>query len=142
MTTSIEHVMTAVRDILLNADAVTEILGNKVFSHMAPQGAEYNLPYITYSMIDDVPEQHLLGTANLSYTRIQVDCWSTRYAEVNRLADKTREALTGFSGVQGGIKIQRVAIESSTARFEKPESGKGVGIYNVSMDFTIGSNGI
>ena len=125
----------AVRTTLISATDVSDVIGTKVFPAIAPQGTE--LPYITYQIISNNADQHMSGASGLQETRIQLNCWSASYAEVQNLAEAVRESLLPMSGTINSTLICGVTSEGKRDTYEKPQSGEEVGVYGVSEDFNI-----
>ncbi len=77
------------------------------------------------------------GASGLQETRIQLNCWSASYAEVQNLAEAVRESLLPMSGTINSTLICGVTSEGKRDTYEKPQSGEEVGVYGVSEDFNI-----
>lgn len=67
--------------------AVTAIVVNRIFPAVAPQGAA--APRIVYTVVSDVPQNTLDGSAEtrLRQIRLQVDCYAAKYVDAENLAD-------------------------------------------------------
>jgi len=86
----------AVRNQLLNVNAVTAIVADRIFFDMIPIGE--TLPAIIISLISDIPDRNVPG---LWLSRVQISCWSNPVMqnglkspeEVSVLADAVKTAL-------------------------------------------------
>jgi hypothetical protein len=78
---------------LTASDAVTALVGDRIFPNMAPDGV--SSPRIVYSVVSDVPENSLDGEVGkrLRRLRLQVDCYAVRHDTAEQLAEAVDEVL-------------------------------------------------
>jgi len=70
------------------------LVETRIYPLVAPQTV--TTPYITYQVISDISNQCLEGGVYQNSTRIQIDCWSTKYSEVKAIKDAVLSAISGF----------------------------------------------
>jgi Protein of unknown function (DUF3168) len=71
------------------------------------------LPYSIYLQVSNSPEVNMANSVPIENTRIQIDVFSTTYAEVQSLADAVRVAMMGLGGIpQTSGDIYESAVKS------------------------------
>lgn len=142
---------TALRDFLLAEPAITALIGAgaqaRLYAETAPQEAGY--PRLTYEWVD-WPEDHTLaGVTGYGMPRIQIDCWAsgprarTQCLELARAVRKCKggqpqgRELNGFSGMMGGVKVQRCKLLNRESIPELPRMGEEGPVRRISLDFEI-----
>jgi len=88
----------AVRRLLLDAAAVTALVGDRVDWGVRSQGAK--LPAIVIHLISGVPQMNMDGPSGWSRDRLQFDCWGRTYKAARDVAD----VLAGRSGLLLGLR--------------------------------------
>jgi hypothetical protein len=86
----------ALRTLLLNTSAVTNLCGTRIDWGGSPQGTAS--PRIALWVISDNGNPTLTGPDGLSAGRVQADCYGTTYASAKTLARAVRAALDGYRG--------------------------------------------
>ncbi len=103
---------------LVAAPAVVAIVDRRIYRHnAAPQ--DVRRPYVTWFLINAVPENHLSGTPPVDRMSFQVDCWHPTDAGAEELATAVRDALEPFAHMTGQpidgrereTKLWRMALE-------------------------------
>lgn len=108
--------------VLIGANAVTTIVGDRIFPVLLPQGVAF--PSITYQRVSGDREYNLSGYSTLENPRIQIDIWSTSYGISKDLGGKVKTAMdaaTTFKSImitdqdmyEDEIKIYRVSQDYS-----------------------------
>ena len=121
---------------LLTEDAtVRDIVATRVYAQTAPQGRA--LPFITYTRVSGMHYHDMTGIEGLANVRVQVDCWSDKYAQVKQLAERVRLALDGHQGDVGTFDVRSVLLESDNDAFVSPFRGEDTGVHRQSMDFQV-----
>lgn len=96
---------------LMNAPAVTALIGNRAYRHgSAPQGV--TSPYVTWSSPAGDAEIVLSGGPDADQFRIQVDCWSSTDsapAGVEQVAEAVRAALEPYAVLVAYVADERDA---------------------------------
>jgi len=106
----------AIRDILINNIPVNTLVAGRIRFLSIPQNAP--LPYITYSILNEIPSDTLQGMAGLFTSTVQIDCYAKTYAESIDLSEKVRLSLQGYSGINKNVEIQGVYYVNGTDSFE------------------------
>ena len=120
----------AIENILTN-DAPVVAITTSVNPHRVPQG-ENPYPAITYSRINNEPEDTKDGVSTLDVIRVDVDMWSADYATGKDLADKVRTALDRASGTFNTRVIQSIRFETDREFFDN-----GAQIYHFNQEYSI-----
>lgn len=110
-------------------------VAGRVYAYMLPQNVV--LPAITYFVVSDVADHHMLGPSGLTEKRIQVSCWDRLedgggYASVKLLASQVRALLDGYQGTLSGIVIGRIFF-SGSFDLRDPETKT----HQVALDFIV-----
>jgi hypothetical protein len=82
------------RTALLAHAPLTSIVGQNIAALVVPEAA--TSPYVTYQVVVDVSNQCLQGNVYQNSTRLQIDCWSTSYANVKAIKEAVINSLVGF----------------------------------------------
>lgn len=104
----------AIRAYLLSDQAISNIVGTRVFPIQLPQGVIQ--PSIVYHVIDEIESYHYQGPIGLIAARMQIDSISRSSDEAITLSTLAKERLGGFSGVltfgsnspQDSVEIQLI----------------------------------
>lgn len=104
----------AIRAYLLTKSAVTDLVGERIYSDMIAQGA--TLPAIAFSKTSTDHEHTLSNLAGLAHTRLQFDCYADLAtggrAMANAIAEAIRETgIVAIKGVYTGVDIRGVRLE-------------------------------
>lgn len=101
----------AVYQLLLASPAVVALIGDRAYRHgTAPQGVQ--APYVTWFVPGGAPENGLDGP-QADFSRVQVDAWADKDAQVVQVATAVRAALekggvcVGFAGDGRDFETQR-----------------------------------
>jgi hypothetical protein len=123
-----------VRAFLLAIPAVTDIVGERIFPAPAPQNTAS--PFVTFSRITADRNYTIYGPDKLTGGLLQIDCWSDApeyqgsYRIAKSLGIAVRQALHGFRGMMGALRIQETTIEAERDIFEAQDHTR-----RVSFDF-------
>ena len=105
---------------------LTALVSTKIYPLTMPQDIE--LPYVTYSIISDVPEHAMGADPNIRTIRIQVSCWADTYDEAKAIEVQVKAALSRYRS--GNFKD--VFFDSSLDLYDGEE-----GVYHVPCDFLV-----
>lgn len=111
--------------LLSGTPAITGVVGTKIYPLQAPQPTGF--PYIIYSRVSGGQVSGLDGYLNLENPRIQIDMYSTSYAQVKTVADVIHDAMNGAT------EFKSILI-SDNDLFDDDFRDKGS--FRVSMDFS------
>jgi hypothetical protein len=120
----------ALRARLIAASGVNSLVSGRVYWVDRPQAS--NLPAITLQLIDDEREQHMEGVQPHQSTIVQVDVWSTNYAQAKALKEAVIAALLPAQ-TSNGVVFGRSFVRSR----DLSERTETQFIHRPSMDFTI-----
>jgi len=89
----------ALRTKLLSVQAVSDLVGTRVYPDQLPQGA--TLPAAVYHKISGVDEADLAGIVQLQHGRLQIDAYASTRLASDALATAIRNAICDASGSRG-----------------------------------------
>ena len=96
--------------LLTNNQDIASLADKRVYPNVIT--AKVEVPAITYQVIATVRGHTMSGPDGLTMKRVQINCWATHYAIVNRLARFVRVLLDGFKGTVGGRVISCVLLDN------------------------------
>ena len=102
------------------------MIGNRIYPQAIPGNASY--PAITYNEIAGLGHHDI----NVNFPRLQYSCYSTNYIQAKQLRKSVKDALKGFKGLMGDMRIIQIAVEGE---YETYESDRG--IHGALIDFKI-----
>jgi hypothetical protein len=106
----------ALKDILRNNAGVAAIT-TKCYPVKIPQVPVF--PLMTYTLITDVPDNHLRGPSGLVSARYQVEAWAETYS-------------ANYSGTVGTVKVGSILRITGRDWYEE-----AVDCYRVIQDFSV-----
>ena len=117
--------------------SVFAAVGTRIFPEVAPERAAY--PFITYTLVGDVPEHHMTSAAGLTNVTMQIDIWSETFALAVSVSEIIRNALDGFTGPLGteNLGIRTCHLENRITIPESDIEGGQNPVFRKSMDFLI-----
>jgi len=92
--------------ILSGNSGVAALVSTRIYPH-GDAPAEVTAPYITWFVVDGIPENQLSAVPDMDRFVVQVDCWHSTSAGVDVLATAIRSALEPVSHVTGILLNQR-----------------------------------
>jgi hypothetical protein len=104
---------------LLRADsATTALVAQRIYRRgKAPQNiVTQGVDYVTWFLVDNVPENNLSGRPSSFRAIVQVDCWATSDKGSEALAEAVRQALE-LHGHQTGQPVDGQDRETGKYRF-------------------------
>lgn len=123
-----------VRAFLLASPDVFAIVRDRVYPAPAPQNVAS--PFVTFSRITAERNYTIYGPDRLTGALLQIDCWSDApeyqgsYRIAKQLGIAVRQALHGFRGMMGPVRIQETDLEGERDLFEAQDHTR-----RVSFDF-------
>lgn len=120
---------------LKNTTAITDLIVQRVFPVMAPDGTV--LPYLTYQTISDNSINHATGATETNQCRIQVDLWAQTYAESKALATAVKTALKNWTDSGGSPVISSCHYQNGNDLPDPVTPGQESRVYRVSQDYLL-----
>lgn len=124
----------SLREILLAAPAVTDIVGTRIRPAplRGPDEPSATIPAVTFQGIGATRPEHFTGRGQPARVRIQIDCWSSSRDGARTLFEAVRKTLDVKSSVRHDIQ-KMILIDGSDMDLPEPD----VKLHRVSADFYI-----
>lgn len=135
----------ALIDILDNDSNITDVIGVKGSTSVmrcfpsafrVPQST--TLPFMTYQIISDTPNNTKNGVSEYDYVNVQISVYDNRYADLQNLVGLLRTSLDYTSGTFNGVVVDKIFFQSASEAFD--ESFGDNGLYQYNMDFRFNLN--
>lgn len=127
----------ALRDYLLDATAITALVGTRILWVRSPQGAAS--PRIVLYRISGLRDMRMDGATGLISSRVQVDCLGASYLSAKSVARAVEARLSGYSGTRSGIVFQGCFLIGERDDFDDAETPDK--LFRTSLDFNIWHKG-
>tara|TARA_B110000908_G_C10267225_1_gene465523 strand:+ start:5687 stop:6067 length:381 start_codon:yes stop_codon:yes gene_type:complete len=115
--------------ILINTEAITNVVGTQIHAMVAPSQADL---YITYQEIYSRRSKNIDNSSAQKRSEFQVDIFGNRLSTVSSLAQILIEALDGINNADYGYNIQLISVGEERSEFESETK-----LYRKSIDFTL-----
>lgn len=125
---------TALVAYLKSKTAITNVIGDRIFPQVAPQGTAE--PYLVFARISGASGHHMTAADGVQQTRYQFDAYG-RYSQVKEVGEALRQSLDGYRGAIGGEHVQTCHLMDERDLYEEPDDKQQFGTHRVSMDFLI-----
>jgi len=102
----VAHIEEALKSILEDASAVTDLVGTRIYPVMLPQGVTF--PAITFLRVSTPRTESHDGPSGLASPRYQINCWSETHTEASDLAVAVRKTVHGYRGTSEGVRIDGI----------------------------------
>ena len=96
------------------------------------------LPYITYQIVSDQPNNTKNGVSTYDYVTVQISIYDIKYGNMIDLASKVRTALDYTSGTFRGVVVDKIFFENQNDLFD--DSAGEQGFYGVAQDYRFNIN--
>jgi hypothetical protein len=96
------------------------------------------LPYITYQVVSDEPNNTKNGVSQYDYVTIQISIYYIRYSSLVDLAGKVRTALDYTSGNYRGVVVDKIFFQNQNELFD--DSAGEQGFYSIAQDYRFNIN--
>jgi len=96
------------------------------------------LPYITYQMFGDEPNNTKNGVSEYDYVRVQISIYHNNYADMTTLAGHIRTALDYVSGTYNGVVVDKIFFQDQNELYD--DSAGSIGLYGVAQDYRFNIN--
>lgn len=125
----------ALRNYLLSDSTIAGLVGEECRPGKRPESDA--LPAITYTVISNLVEHHLLGSDGQSRARVQFDCWARDISDCVALKARIAEGLDGFIGTLSGLRIvwSKQVGEIDLHEFAADASDRD--LYHVAVDYLV-----
>lgn len=128
----------AVRDHLAADPDVANLVEDRIGPMRAATSRK--LPYITYQVISQPRDYHLLGPSGHVTANVQIDVWSDSAVEAETLGNAVRMAFDGFYGVMGdqAVNVKGTTVTGPSTGFDAPIDGSEGGTFRATLEVQIG----
>ena len=99
---------------------------------------DVKLPYITYQMFADEPNNTKNGVSTYDYVRVQISIYHNSYADMITLAGHVRTALDYVSGTYSGVVVDKIFYQDQNELYD--DSAGSVGLYGIAQDYRFNIN--
>jgi len=129
-------------NILSNDSNVSSLVTTSGNSRIFP--SRYNfpndvkLPYITYQMFADEPNNTKNGVSTYDYVRVQISIYHNSYADMITLAGHVRTALDYVSGTYSGVIVDKIFYQDQNELYD--DSAGSIGLYGIAQDYRFNIN--
>lgn len=124
----------SLRTLLVSASGVTDLVSTRVYWRQAPQSVTAN--FINLHRVSGGRDYNMDAPSGLVSSRVQADCWASKYSEAKLIARAIEAAASGYSGTVGGTLFQGIFIDTERDD-DQSDSGDVATRYRVSLDLTI-----
>jgi len=133
----------AVFEILFNDSDVIALvsesgLNPRIFPSRYDFPSNVLLPYITYQVVSDEPNNTKNGVSTYDYVTVQISIYDIRYSTLVDLAGKVRTALDYTSGTFRGVVVDKIFFENQNETFD--DSAGEQGFYGIAQDYRFNIN--
>ena len=99
---------------------------------------DVKLPYITYQMFADEPNNTKNGVSTYDYVRVQISIYHNSYADMVTLAGHVRTALDYVSGTYSGVVVDKIFYQDQNELYD--DSDGSIGLYGIAQDYRFNIN--
>jgi len=133
----------AVFDILFNVSDVRSLISEsgsnpRLFPSRYDFPTNVLLPYITYQVVSDEPNNTKNGVSTYDYVTVQISIYDLRYSSLVELAGKVRTALDYTSGTFRSVVVDKIFFENQNDLFD--DSAGEQGFYGIAQDYRFNIN--
>jgi hypothetical protein len=118
---------------LAGASPVTALVGTRIFPMVSQTPSQP--PYVVYSTVGGTTWNSMSGQTGLAQSRVQVDAYATTYASAQAIAAAVRDALDGFRGMAGGVRVGGISRQATPLEFY--EADVDPRLFRVSQDYIV-----
>tara|TARA_R100000988_G_scaffold99961_1_gene69845 strand:+ start:399 stop:818 length:420 start_codon:yes stop_codon:yes gene_type:complete len=133
----------AVFDILFNDSDVRSLISEsgsnpRIFPSRYDFPINVLLPYITYQVVSDQPNNTKNGVSTYDYVTVQISIYDLRYSSLVDLSSKVRTALDYTSGTFREVVVDKIFFENQNDLFD--DSAGEQGFYGIAQDYRFNIN--
>lgn len=142
MSVTTDTLETGIYTLLSTTAELTAQVGTRIFPDVAPQSDENGLPtsfpYVVYTVVSDIPTDHMLADSGISEARVQIDVYA--------LDSVTRGAIYNIiqayaDGLQctfvNPIQIDSVFLRENRRSKENAQNDSDCTIYRSMLEFSV-----
>lgn len=122
------------RAYMLSDPTVQGLVGTRIYPSVLPQNALF--PSITMQTISAARRPTMRHNDDLPRKRVQIDCWSPRIEEAERVAEAIRELFhyyeSGEIGESPGLYVAAVFAEDERMLYDSEPK-----LHRVSVDYSV-----
>lgn len=97
---------------------IADVVGNRISEDVRPQDTDE--PAIVISRLSGGHEHMITGSAGWARPVMHVMCFAPKATTANKLRDKVRETLQGFSGVVGNTNFGGIILDDEDHDYIEP----------------------
>ncbi len=122
-----------------NVSPLVTTSGNlRIFPSRYNFPTDVKLPYITYQMFADEPNNTKNGVSTYDYVRVQISIYHNSYADMITLAGHVRTALDYVSGTYSGVVVDKIFYQDQNELYD--DSAGSIGLYGIAQDYRFNIN--
>ena len=122
-----------------NVSPLVTTAGNtRIFPSRYNFPTKVKLPYITYQMFADEPNNTKNGVSTYDYVRVQISIYDVNYSDMTTLAGHVRTALDYVSGTYNGVVVDKIFYQDQNELYD--DSAGSIGLYGVAQDYRFNIN--
>ena len=131
-----------VYNILSNNASISNLITTDSNTRIFP--SRYNfpknvkLPYITYQMVSDDPNNTKNGVSTYDYVIVQISIYHNSYSDMITLAGLVRTALDYVSGTYNGVIVDKIFYENQNELYD--DTAGSIGFYGIAQDYRFNIN--
>tara|TARA_R110000824_G_scaffold167538_2_gene344542 strand:- start:209 stop:622 length:414 start_codon:yes stop_codon:yes gene_type:complete len=129
---------TAVRAVLIDESAITDVVGQEIAPGINPDGTAY--PRVSYEVTSDEPaSQQLDSNATVRRSEVAIQCIGRDYQATADLAKDVVQTLNDYTGTPEafGTTLHRVVWQSRDSTTEEPHDGSRDPVYRLECVFVV-----
>ena len=124
----------ALRALIVADSGVTDLVSTRVYWRQAPQSVTGD--FINLHVISAPRDYRMTGSSGLRQTRVQTDCWGSKYSTAKGIARALDAAVSGYSGTVSGKVFQGIFIDGERDD-DTTDTGDTQTRFRVSLDLII-----
>ena len=127
----------ALRQLILNSTQVSDIVGERFYPGVAPQGSD--APYCTYLMFNTATATTKFSPSTADTDRLRIDCVAPTFGEAVGLANAIRKKIDKFSGTVDDFDIDEIWYIDKSDDFDEG-TREDSRLYRRQIDFDVRYN--
>ena len=133
----------AIFDILTSDSGLLNLVSDtgsnpRIFPSRYDFPIDVKVPYITYQVVSDEPNNTKNGVSQYDYVTVQISIYDTRYSGLIDLAVRVRNTLDYVSGTFRGVQVDKIFFQNQNELFD--DSAGQQGFYGIAQDYRFNIN--